>query len=90
MELFCFLAIFVPIMKKILFFSLGFATLLLSCGPAAEDRNTMHARAKIIGDSIANILKTSMEEAAKPGPAFKPVVVDTGKKSAPDTSKKSK
>jgi hypothetical protein len=87
MELFCFLAIFVTIMKKILFISLGFATLLLSCGPAAEDRNTMHSRAKKIGDSIANILKTSMDEAAKPGPAFKPAVADTTK-TATDTSKK--
>lgn len=36
---------------------------LQSCGPAAEDRNVMHARAKQFQDSIANLIKTQMMEA---------------------------
>lgn len=44
-----------------------------SCGPAAEDRATMHSNAKRIGDSIANLIKTSMDEAATPGPVAQPV-----------------
>lgn len=48
-----------------------------SCGPAAENRETMHARAKQVGDSIANVIKTSMAEAAAPGPAINVVKVDT-------------
>lgn len=41
---------------------------LISCGPAAEDRQEMHRRAKIFQDSIANVIRVSMEEAAAPGP----------------------
>jgi hypothetical protein len=50
-----------------------------ACGPAAEDREAMHARAKVFQDSIAFIIRTSMEDAAAPAAG---VVV------APDTSKK--
>lgn len=54
-------------MKKTTFFSLSLFTLILSsCGPAAEDRQMMHARAKVFQDSIANIIRTSMAEAEGP------------------------
>jgi hypothetical protein len=56
-------------MKKSIFsFSLFFIFILASCGPAAEDRQAMHERAKVFQDSIANVIKTSMAEAAAPGP----------------------
>lgn len=52
-------------MKKVsILFS--FSSLILfafSCGPAAEDRQNMHARAKVVADSIANMIKTKMAEA---------------------------
>ena len=55
----------------------AFTTLLIltSCGPAAEDRQMMHARAKIFQDSLANIIRTSMAEAE--APANNAVVVPT-------------
>jgi len=36
---------------------------LASCGPASENREMMHQRAKVFQDSIANIIRTSMAEA---------------------------
>jgi hypothetical protein len=39
---------------------------LTSCGPAAENREQMHARAKTIADSMANLIKTAMAEAEMP------------------------
>lgn len=48
--------------------SLGFAIILSSCGKAAEDREAMHARAKVFQDSIATVIRTSMDEAAAPAP----------------------
>ena len=56
-------------MKKITF-TLAFASVLIlnSCGPAAEDRQVMQARAKVFQDSIANMIRTSMAEAEAPGP----------------------
>ena len=39
---------------------------LSACGPAAEDREKMHARAKEFQDSIANFIRTSMAEAEMP------------------------
>ena len=54
--------------------------MVVSCGPAAEDREKMHIRAKIFQDSIANVIRTSMAEAAAPGP--NQVVADTSKKAA--------
>jgi len=54
-------------MKKIiLLFTLVVAITVVSCGPAAENREAMYARAKVFQDSIANVLKTSMAEAAAP------------------------
>ncbi len=56
-------------MKKItVFTALSCVLYLSSCGPAAEDRKAMHRRAKVFQDSIANVLQTSMDEAAAPGP----------------------
>ncbi len=61
-------------MKNILlFFSLG--AVLLGCGPAAEERDAMHRRAKVFQDSIANVIRMSMDEAAAPGPAATPAMV---------------
>lgn len=52
--------------KTTLFFVLAVAAVLVSCGPAAENREAMYARAKVFQDSIANSIKTSMDEAAAP------------------------
>jgi hypothetical protein len=43
-----------------------FCTALLclqSCGPAAEDRELMHIKAKKFQDSIANLIRLQMSEA---------------------------
>ena len=51
-------------MKKI--FSLIILALfgwLIACGPAAEDRQKMHNRAKEFQDSIANFIRQRMNEA---------------------------
>ena len=46
------------------YFILLFTAIALnSCGPASEDRNIMHARAKKFQDSIANLIRTQMAEA---------------------------
>jgi hypothetical protein len=55
-------------MKKIFFFSLLIISVLIACGPAAEDRQKMHERAKIFQDSIANFIRSAMAEAEAPGP----------------------
>lgn len=39
---------------------------LISCGPAAEDRKAMHARAKVFQDSIANSIRSTIAEAEMP------------------------
>lgn len=70
-------------MKHILFFALA-AAAIVACGPAAEDREQMHARAKVFQDSIAKAIRTSMEEAAAPGPNQPPpAVADTVKAAMP-------
>ncbi len=54
-------------MKKISFIaSVALVALFTSCGPAAEDRQAMHARAKVFQDSIANVIRTTMAEAEAP------------------------
>jgi hypothetical protein len=56
-------------MKKILFVVVSALSISFSaCGPAAEDREMMHKRAKVFQDSIANAIKQSMAEAEAPGP----------------------
>ena len=54
-------------MKKLILLS-SFTLLLIitSCGPAAENRQLMHERAKVFQDSIANVIRTSMAEAEAP------------------------
>lgn len=48
--------------KGILLFSIGSLLLLFSCGKAAESKDTMHARAKEVQDSIANSIKSAIAE----------------------------
>ena len=53
-------------MKKLIFLSVSAVFLSVSCGPAAEDRDMMKSRSKIIADSMANLIKTAMQEAESP------------------------
>jgi hypothetical protein len=54
-------------MKPLPFFVVALSALALaSCGPAAEDRNVMHSRAKVFQDSIANEIRMRMMEAETP------------------------
>jgi len=64
-------------MKKSFLFSVLVASTMIfnACGPAAEDREKMHARAKVFQDSIADFIRQSMAEAEAPGPNM--VAVDT-------------
>jgi len=58
-------------MKKIVLLSaFVFVLILTACGPAAENRQVMHERAKVFQDSIANMIRTSMAEAEAPGPVI--------------------
>jgi len=51
-------------MKKMLSLSLlALFGWLIACGPAAEDRQRMHERAKVFQDSIANFIRSQMNEA---------------------------
>jgi hypothetical protein len=49
-------------MKNLILFLSAFF-LLQSCGPAAEDRELMHIKAKKFQDSIANLIRMQMAEA---------------------------
>jgi hypothetical protein len=62
----------------------GSSAILFSCGPAAEDRNAMHARAKVIQDSMANAIRQAIAEAE--APANTAVHVDTAARPAPSPS----
>jgi hypothetical protein len=55
-------------MKNFLVLCLGLLLVAVSCGPAAEDREAMHRRAKVFQDSIAAVIRASMNEAAAPAP----------------------
>lgn len=57
---------------------------LSQCGPAGEDRNLMHSRAKQVQDSIANSIRQAIAEAEEP--ANTAVRVDTPQKPAPSPS----
>ena len=63
-------------MKKSILFSALIFTALTSCGPAAENREVMHKRAKVFQDSIAFIIRSSMAEAEAPL-GVQPVMPDT-------------
>lgn len=66
-------------MKKVfLFFSLILTVAFTACGDAAENKETMHKRAKEVQDSIANSIKTAIEEVSATPNAI--VVPDTTKK----------
>ena len=65
-------------MKNLIFVFSSISVLFLSsCGPAAENREAMYARSKVFQDSIANVLKTSMDAAAAPAPGMAPPAVIT-------------
>jgi hypothetical protein len=51
-------------MKKLLFLLnlISVVSMFFSCGPAAEDREAMYARAKVFQDSIANVIRTALDE----------------------------
>ena len=53
--------------SSLLFLSLISGIFIISCGPAAEDRNTMLYRSKLVQDSIANVIRIQMAEAEAPG-----------------------
>jgi hypothetical protein len=63
--------------KNILLTGIILLVIASSCGPAAENREAMHIRAKSFQDSIAFIIRSSMAEAAAPGPVQQAAVVDT-------------
>ena len=67
-------------MKKIFLPVFVFVLILTSCGPAAENRQMMHERAKVFQDSIANMIRSSMAEAAAPSNV---VVVPTPTQTTP-------
>lgn len=48
----------------------AFMLILTSCGPAAENRQVMHERAKVFQDSIATVIRSSMAEAEAQGPVI--------------------
>lgn len=57
-------------MKKITALTPFIGILILSsCGPAAENKEVMHQRAKVFQDSIANMIRSSMAEAEAPANA---------------------
>ena len=60
--------------KAFLFSALILVVAFTACGPAAENREKMMSDSKVFQDSIAKMLKTSIDEAAQPGPAMGPPV----------------
>lgn len=52
--------------RKNLIPAFGIFWMLFSCGPAAENRELMHVRAKSFQDSIANVIRLQMSEAMGP------------------------
>lgn len=74
--------------KSFIVISLGLAAALASCGKAAEDREAMHKRAKVFQDSIATVIRTSMEEAAAPAPGAPVMVMPATPGATPATQPK--
>lgn len=62
----------------ILVISTLFVVAFVACGPAAENKDTMHKRAKEVQDSIANSIKSAIEEVSATPNAV--VVPDTTQK----------
>jgi len=56
---------------------------------AAEDRDAMYKRSKVFQDSIANVIKTSMDHAATPVPGGQavPTVVNPTAQATPTPGK---
>ena len=52
--------------KTILSIAFIFSLIITACGPAAENRQMMHERAKVFQDSIANVIRMAMAEAEAP------------------------
>lgn len=63
--------------KNNILLTLTVVGMLVACGPAAEDREKMHARAKVFQDSIANAIRSSMAEAEMPAQAPVAAPMDT-------------
>lgn len=74
--------------KNILLSCLALVLIMVSCGPAAEDRQIMHERAKIFQDSIANVIRTTIAEAEGPAQASSVVIVPTTPTAAPSATTK--
>ncbi len=53
-------------MKKILFLAslISCMAFLTQCGPAAEDREMMHKKAKRVSDSIGKVIDDALNEVA--------------------------
>lgn len=68
-------------MKKIfVFISVLFVSVLVvQCGPAAEDRNAMHEKAKRVSDSIGKVIDTELAD-VQIQPKEATQVADTSKK----------
>ena len=45
---------------------LGLVFVFSFCGPPTENREVMHSRAKTIADSMANLIRTALDEAKMP------------------------
>ena len=73
------MVLFIVMKKNVLVFGLFGLVIFNSCGPAAENRETMHIRAKAFQDSIAFIIKSSIAESEAPAPG-QVVIPDTSKK----------
>jgi hypothetical protein len=58
----------IPIMrnKNILLIAFFLVLTLASCGPAAENRDAMVRNSQRVADSIANLIRTSLQEAEMP------------------------
>ncbi len=73
--------------KSISLALIAFTIFISSCGPAAENREAMHARAKVFQDSIANSIRASFAEAESPAPMPTTMPSNTA---APTTSSQAK
>ena len=63
-------------MKTLIFSCLALVLVLTSCGPAAEEKAKMMSSAKRTADSMANLIKTSMDAAAE-GAGYPNIITPT-------------